>query len=201
MYCVGLTGNIASGKSTAIACFKSLGVHVIIADQLARELTQRNSAAFQQICEHFGWEVINEDGELDRRLLRKIIFSDASQRLWLENLLHPLIRSRIKTEIASSSGSYCVIEIPLLTDRHDYPYLNRVLAILSDKNQQIRRLMERDNCDEAAAEAILKTQPDDTARRQIADDLIINNGSLAKLTQQIKTLHERYLHYSIENSK
>lgn len=192
MYCVGLTGNIASGKSSAIRRFKALGIPVIMADEVAREVTAPGQPALQVIRQHFGEDILHEDS-LNRAKLRQLIFKHPHERLWLENLLHPLIRQQIETRIAAFKAPYCVIEIPLLLDRSHYPYLDRILVILSDKERLIERVMTRDQHSREEALAILAAQPDETARRAIADDLIINEGSLAEFEQTINDLHKQYL--------
>lgn len=199
MYCIGLTGNIASGKSTAIDCFRQLGVTVFSADVIARELTAPGQAALTAIQQHFGPDVITDSGELNRRALRAVIFASPAERQWLEHLLHPLIQDEIKRCVEQAEGPYCVVEIPLLVDRKHYPYLNRVLLILADKEQQISRVMARDHCDRNQALAILAAQPGDDARRKLADDTLINRGSLAQFQQRIKKLHANYLHLAAEN--
>lgn len=196
MYSVGLTGNITSGKSTAISCFKGLGIPVIIADEVAREVTAPGHPALQLIKNYFGNQIITAQGLLDRAELRKVIFSNAEHRIWLENLLHPLIRKAIENKITELKGHYCVIEIPLLLCREDYPYLNRILAILANPQQLVERVMARDQHSRAEAIAILSVQPDEAARRAVADDIIINNGTIAQLENAIIKIHEQYLLFS-----
>lgn len=199
MYSVGLTGNIASGKSTAIQCFQSLGVPVISADAVARDLTAPGKPALQAIKNHFGNSFILDSGQLDRAALRHMVFTQPEQRIWLEGLLHPLIKDEIKRLASLSKGPYCVIEIPLLSRRDAYPWLNRVLVILASQAIQIERVMARDHCDKSQALAILATQPDDQARRDLADDLLVNRGTVAQLQEHIKKLHAKYLHLAAEN--
>lgn len=200
MYCIGLTGNIASGKSTVIKCFRSLGIQTISADQIARELTRSNEPAFALIKNHFGEQVINNLGELNRPLLRKLIFASVEHRLWLENLLHPLIRKAIEEKISANEGAYCVIEIPLLKNRRDYPYIDRILVVIADREKQVERIMKRDNCTAAEALSIIATQPNESSRQELADDLIINNDCIDKLLNVIKKLHYKYLHFASEKS-
>ncbi|WP_239005184.1 dephospho-CoA kinase [Legionella sp. MW5194] len=192
MYCVGLTGNIASGKSSAIRCFKRLGIPVVIADDIAREVTAPGQPALRAIQEHFGDTMLHQ-GELNRSKLRQLIFKHPDERQWLETLLHPLIRRQIETRITSFAAPYCVIEIPLLLDRSHYPYLNRILVILSEPERLIERVMTRDQHTREEALAILAAQPDEAARRAIADDLIINEGSIVEFEHKINDLHEKYL--------
>jgi len=196
MFCIGLTGNIASGKSLAMSFFKSLGINVISADQVAREITVPDSLALKQIQSRFGDTVILHSGELNRAALKKIIFNDQSQKQWLENLLHPMIRKEIEQKVQTCTSPYCVVEIPILLNRKDYPYLNRVLLTIADKNTLLNRVIERDNCSKQEASAILDVQLNEAALRKLADDIIINEGSIEDLEKSVKDLHKKYLEYS-----
>ncbi len=193
VFVVGLTGNIASGKTTAAKIFSSFGIQVLNADQISKELTVKNMPAYEQIVKHYGTDVLLENGELNRKRLREIIFSQPNERQWLENLLHPLIRTQLEHLANSCTTPYCVIEIPLLLNKNNYPYLNKILALIAPKNLQVARVMERDQCSEAQALAILSTQPDDNARVKIADDVIINDSRLGALRHNLETLHHKYL--------
>lgn len=196
MLCVGLTGNIASGKSTVANLFKEKGVAVISADEIARELTCPGEPAYHQIKAHFGKSILNEHGELNRRLLREKVFKSTQDKIWLEALLHPLIRQDIHLKRLASKGPYVLIEIPLLEDKSLYPYLNRILVVLADSKEQIKRLIERDQCSEDIAEAILTSQPKEIDRRNLADDILLNQGSLEKLRKEVDLLHSFYLKLS-----
>ncbi len=200
MFCVGITGNIGSGKSTAISFFDALGMSVINADKISKDLTQAGKPAFLQIRDHFGESVVNQDGELNRPLLRQLVFSDTNQRLWLEKLLHPLIRESIKEQVSRATSPYCVIEIPLLSKRADYPYLDRIVVMIADKDKQIARVMQRDNCTEADALAILSSQPSETLLKELADDLVLNDDSREKLNNKLMKLHDKYLHLAVKKS-
>ena len=183
--CIGLMGQIASGKSTVAAYFKELGINVISADEIARELTAKNNPAFDAILEHFGSSIQTANGDLDRKKLRALIFKNKAQRLWLENLLHPLIRHEIEARTKTVTSPYCIIEIPLLNDPNDYPYLQRILLVEADKDQQLARCIERDHCTEAEASAILSTQSGIKAQRVLASDVLINNGTLCQLKEKV----------------
>lgn len=193
MYCVGLTGNIASGKSTVASQFANLGIDVISADLIAKKLTAIGQPAFKQIVKHFQPTVLTPTGELNRRHLRELIFNSDEDRLWLETLLHPLIREQIQHEISHCHTPYCLIEIPLLTDKSSYPYLNRVLLVLAKHEQQIARLNWRDGSSREQSLAILKTQANETTLRMLADDVLMNDGSLEALQAQIIQLNHQYL--------
>lgn len=192
MYCVGLTGNIASGKSTVASFFSQKGITVISADQVARDLTQKHQPAYGTICQRFGADITTASGELNRAKLRQIIFDNPNERLWLENLLHPLIRERIKELLRASKSVYSVVEIPLLKDRSIYPYLDRVLVVLATPEEQIKRVMARDNSSREQAETILKTQPSSFNRQQIADDIILNDSTVKDLEINVDDLHQLY---------
>ena len=192
MFCVGLTGNIASGKSTVANEFKAFGAEIISADVIAKALTLKGEPAYNAIIAHFTRDILLPDGQLDRKALRHLIFSQAEEKKWLENLLHPMIRERIEHRIKTSKAPYVIIEIPLHFNRADYPYINRVLLINANESFQLERLMQRDQCSEEQARALLAHQPDFDTRKTIADDIIENNGDLNALKQQIKLLHARY---------
>lgn len=193
MFCVALAGNIASGKSTVAAEFANYGVNIIKADQIAKDLAAKGQPAFLQIVDHFGESVLTTTGELNRRQLRQIIVDNSEERQWLEKLLHPLIREQIKQEVEKTKSPYCLIEIPLLFDRSQYPWLNRVLLVIAEPEQQIARLMARDNSSREQALAIIATQADEQQHREIADDILINSGTIDHLRKEVAILHNDYL--------
>lgn len=193
MFCIGLTGTIGSGKSTVAQLFQTLGIDIISADKISRSLTIPGQPALEEIRQHFGADITNKEGELDRRKLRKLIFTNPTERQWLENLLHPLIRQGIEAKINKAKGPYLIIEIPLLLSRENYPYLNRILLVIAEPETQIQRIMTRDKITREQAIKMLDTQPANQLRINLADDLIHNQGSLEELTQQVETLHIKYL--------
>jgi dephospho-CoA kinase len=193
VFAVGLTGNIASGKTTAADFFSCFGVEVINADKISRELTQKNTEAYKQIITHYGPSILIADEEINRKRLRDIIFTDLNERIWLENLLHPLIRKELKKRVALCTTPYCIVEIPLLINKDNYPYLNKILVITSPEKKQIARVIKRDQCTEEQAIAILTTQPTEDLRLKNADDVIINDSGLAELKKSIEKLHYKYL--------
>lgn len=193
MYCIGLTGTIASGKSTAARFFENQGIEILNADQIAKTLTQPGQPALEKIHKHFGDQIMLENGHLDRRKLRHLIFTDSKERLWLEQLLHPMIRQEIAERVQQSRSSYSVVEIPLLMSREHYPYVNRVLLITTDRATQIYRLMERDHCTKVHALEILNAQPSEENYRALADDIAINDGDIKTFEHQLLKLHRDYL--------
>lgn len=193
MFCIGLTGTIASGKSTVAKIFSQLGIDVISADAISQSITQKPSAALNKIAEHFGMEILDTKGELIRNLLRQRIMQDEKERKWLEQLLHPLIRARIKQQAVASKTPYCIIEIPLLNNKTNFPYLNRIILVTATPEQQMSRIMARDNCSYNQAQIILATQEKNNNRHQIADDIIDNNDTIDNLQKIIHKLHNSYL--------
>lgn len=193
VYSVGLTGNIASGKSTVAEFFSELGIDVIDADRISRELTSKNTPYYQSILSHFGASVALGNGDLDRRRLRAIVFADNKERLWLENLLHPAIRKKIEDKIKACTSPYCLIEIPLLFNKKHYPYLQKVLLVTAPLESQLDRVIKRDNCSKEQALAILATQPNLKQRMEAADDVLNNESGLIELKAKVNELHKKYL--------
>jgi dephospho-CoA kinase len=193
MFVIGLTGGIGSGKTTVAQLFEKKGIKIIDADHLARILTQPKQEAFNKIVEHFGGNIVLPDGLLNRRLLRNIIFTDTHQRLWLEQLLHPLIRIEMKREIESAQSSYCIIVIPLLFETKPNPLINRILVVDTTEEQQLQRIQTRDQSTLEEAKAILQSQVTREHRLANAIDIIHNSGSMDDLQHEVERLHNLYL--------
>lgn len=193
VYCIGITGSICSGKSTALTHFKQLGIDSISADVIARHITSTNADVIQKIKEHFGEKVFQSATEINRRLLRQLIIQNTEDKLWLEALLHPQIRSEIKQYINKSKTPYCVVEIPLLVNREIDNYINRVLLIKSNKEIQLHRIIQRDQANEDDANQILNEHEKMNEREKIADDIICNEGSLHDFHHKLNELHRKYL--------
>lgn len=189
-FAVGLIGGIASGKSLASRYFNELGIEVIDSDQVARDIVKPGSPILDEIVSHFGREILTAQGELNRPLLRAKIFADPALRLWLEALMHPVIRREIDTAIDMATSPYCVVAIPLLKNRSDYPKLNLILFIDAPVALQIRWLQARDKITEEQAKHIISTQPSREARLQLADLVILNDGSPENLFEKLKTFDE-----------
>lgn len=190
---IGLTGGIASGKSLVAAAFSKLAIAIIDADVIARELVVPGQAGYFKIVEHFGDGILQADGGIDRRALRELIFQNSSERRWLEDLLHPLIRQELTRGAAQAQSPYCILVIPLLTDRQTYPIINRVLLVDAPEHLQLRRVQARDQISLMQAKAILTAQSPREARLALADDIIINDGEVGHVQAQVLRLHERYL--------
>jgi dephospho-CoA kinase len=191
---IGLTGGIASGKSTVTQRFEELGVPVIDADVASRSVVEPGKPGLAQVVQRFGGGVLDADGRLDRRALRDLIFKDASLREALDAILHPLIRAEMEREAAQSEGPYVVMAIPLLVEGgSSAKRVDRVLVVDADETLQKARLKARDGSSEEQARAILGSQASRAARLAAADDVLLNTGTVAQLRQSVDRLHEKYL--------
>jgi dephospho-CoA kinase len=194
---VGLTGGIASGKSTVAERFMELGVPVIDADVASRTVVQRGKPALAQIATRFGANVIGADGELNRAALRSHIFNDPAERRALEQILHPLIRDQMSAEAAAVNKPYLVMAIPLLVEGGSaHERVERVLVVDVPEDLQIGRLLARDGVSLDQAQAILASQARRADRLVVADDVLTNTGSVTDLRQSVDRLHAQYLHWA-----
>lgn len=199
-YVIGLTGGIGSGKTTVsnlfIELFGKLGVELIDADEVSRELVKPGSPALKAIENHFGHRVIKTNGELDRSLLRKIIFSDENEKLWLEDTLHPLIREKIFSFINASLAPYLILSAPLLLESNHYHFVDQVLVVDISPTLQIERTMQRDHISREDVQKIISSQMSREDRLAKADDVIINNQDVKYLKQQVLNLHDDYISHN-----
>ncbi len=196
---VGLTGGIGSGKTTVANGFAELGVPLIDADLIARELVEPGQAALDEIRTVFGPGCLTAEGRLDRAHIQQRIFNDKTLRLRLEAILHPVIRKRIKALITGVRTAYCIVVIPLLLETGQNDLVDRILVIDAPEEEQIKRVAARDKLSHNAIIKIMQTQADRETRLANADDIIVNNSDLETLTSQIQTLHRRYLELSNDN--
>ena len=205
-FILGVTGGIGSGKSAATDHFFSLGIHIVDADVIAHQLVSRGSRLLLTIKEHFGDDILlDSDGlsnadsnnvnlnnaELNRVKLREIVFNNPQEKKWLENLLHPLIRKKIRTELATANSHYAILSAPLLFENNLQLEVDRVLVIDCDESLQHERASLRDNSDRKIIEKIMQQQLDRNTRLARADDVIENMGSLADLKQSVEHYHHQ----------
>lgn len=190
---IGLTGGIGSGKSEVSRRFQQLGITVVDADEVARDVVKLNSPALQAIAEHFGRDILNPDSSLNRAALRNIVFQNTQEKIWLENLLHPIIRELTIQQLQNSSSIYTILASPLLLETTQRELVDRVLVIDANENIQLTRASNRDNNNLEQIKAIMKTQLTRTERCAKANDIIQNNGDLSELDQQVLQLHKTYL--------
>ena len=192
-YIIGLTGGIGSGKTAASNAFAQLGINIVDADICAREVVTSDSNALAQIVEHFGRDILLPNNELDRALLRQRVFADDAEKNWLNQLLHPLIRQRMLAQIAASTSAYCILSVPLLLENKMQSVVNRVLVIDVPPDLQIKRVVDRDQSEEALIQSIMNSQIDRDSRLALADDIIDNQSDLVSLHEQVDALHLNYL--------
>ena len=190
---IGLTGGIASGKTTVASMFADLGIPVIDTDVIAREVVRPGQPALDEVREAFGDGVIAPDGTLDRAAMRAIVFGDDTARRRLEAILHPRIGEATREQADAAGGAYQVIVVPLLVESSLRDFVDRVLVVDCDEDTQIERLLSRDAESEAQARRILAAQSSRAERMAIADDVIANDGDLAGTREQVEALHRRYL--------
>ncbi|MCK7593341.1 dephospho-CoA kinase [Pseudomarimonas salicorniae] len=187
-----VTGGIASGKSAACAAFEGLGRRVIDADLVSRELVEPGQPALSAITSRFGAGMLDADGRLDRRRLRQHVFSNEAARRDLEAILHPRIRETLRQRAEASSGPYALVAVPLLLETGAYGWVRRVLLVDVPEPLQVERVMQRDDIGRAEAQAILSAQAPRRARWAIADDVLLNDGSLADLGHAVERLDRRW---------
>lgn len=190
---IGLTGGIGSGKTTVSDMFAELEIDIIDADIAARVVVAPGSKALLAIKAHFGAEIIDHHGQLNRTKLRSLIFSDQQKMAWLNNLLHPLIRQEILAQIAQAKSSYCLLVAPLLLENKLHKLVDRVLVVNVDEAQQVARTVARDPSSAAEVKRIIASQMSSEQRLSFADDIINNQDvSLADLRQQVLNLDQKY---------
>jgi dephospho-CoA kinase len=191
---IGLTGGIASGKSTVTQRFAELGVPVIDADVASRAVVQPGSVGLQRVVDRFGPAILGTNGELNRAAMRAQIFTDPNRRRDLEAILHPLIRVHMEHQAKDVVFPYLIMAIPLLIESGSpRSRVDRILVIDVDEATQMRRLLERDGSSMEQARAILASQTSRENRLAAADDVLPNQGSVTDLRQAVDRQHERYL--------
>ncbi len=193
-YIVGLTGGIGSGKTTIANYFSDLGVTIVDADIIAREVVAKGSHALLEIASYFGENVINENGELNRAALRTKVFSNTNDKQWLNNLLHPLIRQEMITQTQSATSPYCILVVPLLIENNLMNLVNTILVIDVDTDTQLLRASQRDDNAKTDIQKIINSQISRAERLNHADDIIDNQyQTTVKLKESVEKLHQKYL--------
>ncbi|MGL1958659.1 MAG: dephospho-CoA kinase [Colwellia sp.] len=207
-FVVGLTGGIGSGKSTVTEFFIQLGVNVVDADIVARDVVSPDSPALSAISQHFGKAYIQTDGQLNRALLRTRIFSNETDKLWLNNLLHPLIRLHLTKQVNAAKSQYCLLVAPLLIENKLNHLVNKVLVVDVSESTQLQRTLARDNSSAAEIKSIIASQCSRSHRNSFADDIIYNDtnkntnsdtSNLEQIKERVNTLHLQYLTLSTLN--
>ena len=190
---IALTGGIGRGKSAVTDHLRALGATVLDADEFSHQVTAKGGKALERIGEAFGPGVLTPDGSLDRAALRQLVFDDATARAQLEAILHPDIRQRMQEVAAQTDAPYCVFSIPLLIETGRTKEFDRVLVVEAPASLRREGTAHRSNLDRKQIDAIIAVQASDEERRQAANDLIVNDGSLDALGAKVKELHQQYL--------
>jgi dephospho-CoA kinase len=193
MFVVGVTGGIGSGKSAVTARFAERGIKVVDADVASRVVVEPGRPALAAIREHFGPDILQADGTLNRAALRVRVFEDPAERRWLEQLLHPQIAAYIQQELASAESPYAILVSPLLAESGQSRFTNRILVVDVPEELQVQRTIARDANTEAQVRAIMAAQAGREQRLAIADDVIVNDADLDALDDEVERLHTLYL--------
>ena len=191
---IGLTGGIASGKTTVSDFFKQFGTKVIDADVISHQVTKPDGTAFQEIISSFGSSILDENGLIDRKKMRKIIFDDVSKKEMLERIIHPKVREEMFNLASQSNDHYLIVSVPLLVETGMNEMMDRTLVVDCSEETQIERLMHRDKITLGEAKSILRNQTNRSTRLKTADDLIVNekNVTLNELEKEVLELNKRY---------
>lgn len=200
---IGLTGGIASGKSTVSTLFESLKVPVIDTDHISKKLMQPGETAFQQTIKQFGQSILNSDGTLNRSQLRERVFNNMASKKWLENLLHPLIRNTVFEQLEQiDNQDYALIVVPLLVEAGYNTVMNKIIVIHCSREQQFNRLIHRDNVTADLANKMLDVQVSNDERLKHADWIIDNDSETngiyidELLMPQVEKIHHEILQLS-----
>ena len=193
MFILGLTGGIGSGKSAASSYFESLGITVVDADIVAREVVEPGQKAWQAIKDRFGNDALLADDTLNRAWLRQKVFAEPEERKWLESVTHPAIRDSLIQQLSNAQSAYTILASPLLFESGQSALVNRTLVVDVPLETQVQRACNRDDNDEAQIRRIIAAQLPRKDRLQKADDKVDNSGSIESLHTQLAPLHERYL--------
>jgi len=196
MFRVGLTGGIGSGKSTVTKLFAEHGTPIIDTDLIAHQIVMPEGPAYQSVIEAFGHEILLSDFTINRKKLASVIFNSKEKKQKLESILHPLIWLITEQQINACDYPYCIIAVPLLFEGSHQARFNKTLVIDCTEEEQIERIVIRDNRSHDEIIAILKNQISRTERLNLADDIIINSGSLNNLKSEVDKLHQKYIKLS-----
>lgn len=190
---IGLTGGIGSGKTAVSDRFKALGIHVVDADVVARQVVEPNQPAWHDIVKFFGTDVLLEDKTLNRAWLRQQVFADESKRKQLEAFTHPRIRDEIIRDLSSSTSTYTILASPLLIESSQAALVNKVIVVDVPEEIQIERTCSRDNNDREQVKRIIAAQLPRQERLSHADWIIDNSQPLDTLDNRVETLHQELL--------
>ena len=189
MFSVGLTGGVATGKTTASNFFSEKGIDIIDADEISRSLQSIGASGYQEIVKKFGNEILNIDKSINRKTLREIAFNDLNNKKWLEDLMHPMIRDEVIKQFEKVESTWAIYSAPLWSEKNIF---NRTLVIDASREVQLQRIITRDSCSEEVAEIVIAQQISSTERNCYATDLIFNDSSLEEFKNKLEFYFELY---------
>ena len=198
---IGLTGGIGSGKSTVAEAFRQHGINTVDADSASRAVVEPGMPALESIGEHFGANILQQDGSLDRAALRSIVFSDPQQKAWLESLLHPLIREWIIQQLQNSTGPYVILESPLLFETDQHQLADTVVLVDIPEELQIERASARDSNLADQIKRIIDSQMPRQEKLSRADIVFDNSQPLETVASRVADLHNQFLSLAAAKSK
>ena len=196
---VGLTGGIGSGKSVVGNFFTELGIDVIDADHVSKNILDENKSAKKLFVEHFGDKFIDKNHNIDRALLRDEIFKDENKKEALESIIHPLVREEIFNFIKNSQSIYKIVMVPLIYETNSQDFYDKILVVECSEENQINRASKRDNKTNNDIMNIIKNQATSVQRKSIADEIINNDSSLNELKNQVIKIHQKFLGIDIND--
>jgi len=196
---VGLTGGIGSGKSVVGNFFTELGIDVIDADHVSKNILDENKSAKKLFVEHFGDKFIDKNNNIDRALLRDEIFKDENKKEALESIIHPLVREEIFNFIKNSQSIYKIVMVPLIYETNSQDFYDKILVVECSEENQINRASKRDNKTNNDIMNIIKNQATSVQRKSIADEIINNDSSLNELKNQVIKIHQKFLGIDIND--
>ncbi|MEP0356707.1 MAG: dephospho-CoA kinase [Paraglaciecola sp.] len=192
-YVVGVSGGIGSGKTTVTDCFKQFDVDVVDADIVARQVVEHGTEGLKAIVEKFGINILDDKGKLNRGKLRQLVFNEPDNKIWLNQLLHPVIRAEMHAQVQQTKSDYCLLSVPLLVENKLFEMVDRVLIVDVSETNQLKRTLLRDKTNTQQIQAIMDSQASREQRLAVADDVIDNNDSPEKLLIQVELLHQTFL--------
>jgi dephospho-CoA kinase len=195
-FIVGLTGGIGSGKSAVSELFEKKGIKVVDADLVSRQVVEPGTPALARIAEHFGSNILDQEGKLIRSTLRNIIFNNEEEKNWLEHLLHPIMNKEIRQQLTDAQSQYAILSSALLLETHQYKLVDRILVVDASEELQMQRAMRRDNNNPELIKAIMNSQISRQERCARANDIIQNHGEIEELHTQVDKYHQLYLELS-----
>ena len=195
MFIIGLTGGVASGKTTATNYFFSKGIEIIDADEISRSLQKEGAEGYQKIIKKFGKAILNDDRSINRKILRELAFKNEANKKWLEDLMHPMIQTEVLTKLENVQSIWCIYSAPLWSAKHKF---NRTLVVDAPEHIQLSRISERDGCPEEIARSMINNQISRHERNCFASDLIVNDCSLDEFQYKLKFYFDLYTHLANE---